>query len=310
MTAPMAADSDEDQPAQPKATNVIPAFVGSVAHPRRDRSMGAILLDAGRITLEEAERILQAQRDQGLRFGDAGKALGLLEHKDIEFALSRQFEYPNLIPGDTKVSEKVVAAFHPSRPQVEALRALRSQLLLRWFDNDPARRALTIVSAASQEGRSYIAANLAVVFSQLAERTLLIDADLRNPCQHELFGVDNRLGLSAVLSGRAGTETVQAIPGLKLSVLPAGAPPPNPQELLARPAFARLLDELATQFDIILLDSPPASLAADAQILTVRTGAALLVARTNATRTWRVQGISDKVLEAKATIVGSVLNDY
>jgi len=306
----MAADSDEDQPAQPKATNVIPAFVGGVAHPRRDRSVGAILLDAGRITLEEAERILQAQRDRGLRFGDAGKALGLLEQKDIEFALSRQFEYPYLVPGDTKVSEKVVAAFHPSRPQVEALRVLRSQLLLRWFDNDPARRALAVISAASKEGRSYIAANLAVVFSQLAERTLLIDADLRNPSQHELFGVDNRLGLSAVLSGRAGLETVQAIPGLKLSVLPAGTPPPNPQELLARPGFARLLDELATQFDIILLDSPPASLAADAQIITVRTGAALLVARTNATRIWRVQGISDRVLEAKATIIGSVLNDY
>jgi protein-tyrosine kinase len=305
----MAPSSDDDQPGE-EVTNVIPAFRGGMAHPRRDRSIGAILLDAGRITLADAERILQLQREKGLRFGDAGKLLELLTEADIAFALSEQFDYPYLQPGQGAVSESVVAAYHPLQPKMEVLRALRNQLILRWFD-DPARKALTIISAARQEGRSFIAANLAVVFSQLGERTLLIDADLRNPCQHSLFGLDNRIGLSAALSGRAGLESALPIPGLhNLFVLPSGALPPNPQELLARRTFAQLLEELATQFDVILLDSPAAGQTADAQILAVRAGAAMVVTRKNTTRTWRLQGISGKVVEAKATIIGAVLNDF
>src|SRR3954463_12662875 len=138
----MSADSEEDRMANGQPTNVIPAFQAAAAHPRREKSMGAILLDAGRITLEDAERILQLQTKEGLLFGDAGKALGLLKQADIDFALSCQFEYPYLIRGQTKVDESLIAAFDPWRPDIEALRALRSQLMLRWFDSDRARRAL------------------------------------------------------------------------------------------------------------------------------------------------------------------------
>jgi chain length determinant protein tyrosine kinase EpsG len=307
---PMAADPEDHDPAD-KLTNVIPAFVGGVVHPRRDRSIGAILLDAGRLSLEDAERILQVHRERGIRFGEAGKALGLIKQADIDFALYQQFDYPYLVPGESKVSPSIVAAFDPSRPEVESLRVLRSQLMLRWFDNTPTRKVLAVISAAPKEGRSFITANLAVVFAQLGERTLLIDGDLRNPVQHSLFGLDNRIGLSAVLSRRAGMEVIEPIKPLRnLFILPAGAPPPNPHELLARRAFSDLLDEASANFDVVLLDSPPASTTADAQILAVRAGAALIVTRKNASRAWRVQGISDKVLEAKATIVGAVLNDY
>ena len=308
-TANMPASSDDENPVE-ETTNVIPAFSG-VVHPRRDQSIGAVLVDAGRLKLEDAERILQLQGEKGLRFGDAGKELGILTDADIAFALSRQFDYPYLHPGKSKISQSVVAAYHPLQPKMEALRALRSQLMIRWFDNEPARRSLAVVSAARGEGRSFIAANLAVVFSQLGERTLLIDADLRNPVQHALFAVDNRVGLSACLSGRGGPDAVMPIPGLRnLFLLPSGTVPPNPQELLARRIFLELLQNLANQFDVILLDSPPAAQTADAQIIAVRAGAAMIVTRKNATRSWRVQGVSDKVLEAKASIVGAVLNDF
>jgi len=306
---PVSADP-EDSPPGPGADNVIPAF-GELAHPRGGRSLGAILLDAGRLSLEDAERIMQLQREKGLRFGDAGKALGILKDADIDFALARQFDCAYLVPGETEVSEALVAAFDPARPELEALRALRSQLMLRWFDNDPSRKSLVVLSAAPKEGRSFIAANLAIVFAQLGTRTLLVDADFRGPSQHQLFSLDNRFGLSAVLTARAGREAIQRISSLKnLFVLPSGTPPPNPLELLARPALVKLLDTLSAEFDVILLDSPPAGLSADAQILAVRAGAALIVTRRNATRAWRVQGVSGKVLEAKATIVGAVLNDY
>jgi protein-tyrosine kinase len=276
-----------------------------------DRTIGAVLVDAGRLRPEEAQQILRLQHEKGLRFGDAGKLLGLLSEADIDFALSRQFDHPYLKRGECGVSEEVIAAYDPFSAHVESIRALRSQLKFRWFDYDPARKALAVVSSARNEGRSFIAANLAVLFAQLGERTLLIDADLRNPRQHRLFGLDNRAGLSAVLSGRGGPETVQRVAPLRhLMVLPAGAPAPNPLELLSRAVFAQLLQQLATQVDVILLDSPAAGQTADAQTIAVRAGAALIVARRNASRLWRIQGISDSVSQAKATIVGAVLNDF
>jgi protein-tyrosine kinase len=276
------------------------------------RSIGAVLVDAGRLKIEDAERILQLQREnKNLLFGDAALQLGVLTQADIDYALSRQFDFPYLQRGETSVSEEVVAAFAPFGPQVEAIRALRSQLMLRWLDSDPAFKALAVVSAARKEGRSFIASNLAVTFSQLGQRTLLIDADLRNPCQHRLFGIDNRVGLSAVLSGRAGPETMQPIPALpSLAVLPAGTLPPNPEELLARPILAELLHQLAPELDVILLDTPAAGETADAQTVAVRAGAALIVARKNAARKWHVQGISESVAEAKVNIVGAVLNSF
>ena len=144
--------------------------------PHAGSSIGAILVDSGKLTIEAAERILRLQKEQGLLFGDAALQLGLLTNEDIQFALARQYDYPYLLKGDGEVSSELVAAFQPFSPQVEALRALRSQLMLRWFTGQQERRALAIVSPARGEGRSYLAANLAVVFSQLGEHTLLIDA--------------------------------------------------------------------------------------------------------------------------------------
>lgn len=293
-------------------SKAIPPLIARPALAYDRRPIGAVLVDAGRLKIQDAERILHLQREnKDLRFGDAALQLGVLTQADIDYALSRQFDFPYLQRGETSVSEEVVAAFAPFGPQVEAIRALRSQLMLRWLDSDPAYKALAVVSAARKEGRSFIASNLAVAFSQLGQRTLLVDADLRNPCQHRLFGIDNRVGLSAVLSGRAGQETVQRIPALpSLSVLPAGALPPNPEELLARPIFVELLHQLAAHLDVILLDTPAAGETADAQTVAVRAGAALIIARKNAARKWRVQGVSESVAQGRVNIVGAVLNCF
>jgi len=276
-----------------------------------ERTIGAILLGAGALTRPDVERILELQREKGGRFGDAGKTLGLLEQRDIDFALSRQFDYPYLRHGESRVSESVVAAYEPASPQVEALRALRSELMLQWFNHDAAHKSLAVLSEARGDGRSHIAANLAVVLSQLGGRTLLIDADLRNASQHALFGLENRVGLSAVLAGRAGAEAVQRVPELgNLSVLPAGVAPPNPQELLARPTFGVLLERLAEHLDFILIDTPPAAESADAQTIAARAGAALFVVRKNHSRLWRMQAIAENVARARTAVLGAVLNDF
>ena len=275
------------------------------------RSIGALLMDAGRITPEAAERILKLQKERNLRFGEAAIELGLLTENDIQHALSRQFEYPYLMPGDDRVSEEVIAAFKPFSHAVERLRALRSQLMLRSLNPDVEDRSLAIVSPENGEGRSYIAANLAVVFSQLGERTLLIDADLRRPRQHQLFCLGNQAGLSAVLSGRAEPESViSRIPNLLgLSVLPAGAVPPNPQELLSRPAFSKLLEYSRQYYDVVLIDTP-AGHTADAETVATRAGAALAISRRNITSSQRLQELVVAIRRSGTPVVGAVLNEF
>ncbi len=274
------------------------------------RSIGAILVDAGRLTPENAERILRLQKEQGKRFGDAAIQLGLLTQDDIRFALSHQFDYPYLPASDTSLGTELVAAYTPYSKVVEQLRALRSQLMLRWFDAEARRKALAIVSPGAGEGRSFIAANLAIVFSQLGERTLLIDADLRKPRQHELFKLGNDDGLSSMLAGRAGPEVVVRVPSLlALSVLPAGPVPPNPQELLGRPGFAELLQSLSLNFDIVIIDTPPGAEYAEAQTIAVRAGAALLLARENRSLMPEVTQLMRNLQQSGATLVGSVIND-
>ena len=291
---------------------VVPAAVPNAAPVRNDRSIGAILIDEGRLKPESAEAILRLQREQGLRFGEAAIKLGLLTQDDIDFAISRQFDYPYLLRGHSGVSEKLIAAYAPFTPQVEALRALRGQLMLRWFDADASHKSLAIVSAERKEGRSFIAANLAIVFSQLGEHTLLVDADMRNPCMHELFGLDNRAGLSALLTGRGGPETIQRIPALRdLSVLPAGAQPPNPSELLARPEFTPLLQrEWANEYDVLIVDTPATANAADAQTISACARGAMIVVRKNVSRLAQVRVIAETAAQTGVTVVGTMLNDY
>lgn len=142
-----------------------------------ERSIGSILVKVGRLSVADTEKIMHFQLERKLRFGDAALALGLLTPADIELALSRQFDYPYLLRGESAISEDVVAAYEPFSERVEALRALRNQLMWRWFESGEGHRALAITSGERADGRSFLAANLAVVFSQQGQRTLLIDAD-------------------------------------------------------------------------------------------------------------------------------------
>lgn len=273
------------------------------------RSIGAILIDAGRLTVANAESILRLQKEQGIRFGDAAIKLRLLDEDDIRFALCCQFDYPYLPSSDDSLSHELVAAYQPFSPVVEHLRALRSQLMLRWFDARADRKTLAIVSPSQGDGRSFIAANLAIVFSQLGERTLLVDADLRAPRQHELFKLGQCAGLSGLLSGRANAETVISVPALiGLSVLPAGPIPPNPQELLGRSVFGDTLRSLARDFDVVIIDTPAAVNYADAQMVAARAGAALMTARKNWSSLSDFTDLAHRLQQSGATLVGSVLN--
>jgi len=291
------------------ATEIVPSL-GRRMPALHGRRIGEILAEAGKLQEEDIQPILDYQLQHSIRFGEAAVRLGLVTESDVRNALSRQFDFPYLAPGTSQVSQEVVAAYHPFGPHAEAMRALRSEIMARWIDHETGGKALAVVSPERGEGRSYVTANLAVTFAQLGKRTLLIDADMRHPRQHLLFGLDIQSGLSAVLTGRGEASSVrQVAPFENLCILPAGVLPPNPQELLVRPDFAWLLREVEKNFDVVLVDTPASGAFADAQAVCTSTRGALVVIRKDHTRPRTVQTLTEKLSTARAFIVGSVLNE-
>jgi receptor protein-tyrosine kinase len=289
-----------------------PIFIANQrSQPQPERSIGRILIDAGRLTQDNAERVLSYQRDQGLHFGEAAIRLGLITREDMRFALANQFEYTYLAPGEKPFQAEVVAAFDAAHPATEAVRALRSQLMLRWINGSKEGKSLAMVSTETGIGRSFITANLAVVFSQLGERTLLIDANLRAPRLHELFQIDNRVGLTSILGDRLETLPLSPLKALPaLSVLTAGPAAPNPQELLSRPTFQAMVHNASSYFDVILIDTPAGSCGSDAQIIAARAGAAVLVTRRDQTRLQETAQFVDLLAQSGVDVVGAVMNEY
>jgi protein-tyrosine kinase len=275
------------------------------------RSIGAILVDAGVITADDAVRIRELQGEQKLRFGEAAVKLGLISEGDMRYALSYQYKYDYLPRASGKhTSKELVAAYKPFSAEVDQLRAIRSQLMLRWFDKSLGRAMLAIVGAERAQGTTYLAANLAVVFAQLGEKTLLIDADMHAPRQHALFQLNNQLGFSSLLAGRSDVasalHTISFMPNL--DVIPAGPVPPNPLELLNRDNLAELLEWAGKTYDIVLIDTSSVSSGADALMVASKVGTALAVARANATKTSAFKNMIADLKRSNITVVGSVLN--
>ena len=286
---------------------VTEAFAADSAAP--EARIGVMLLDSGKLTPEGAERVLRMQKELGIRFGEAAIRLGLISEADVQQVLARQFAYPYLLKGESALSLKLVAAFEPFSAQVESLRAIRSQLMLRWFARG--RRALAIVGAEAKDGASIFASNLAVVFSQLGEQTLLVDANLRCPRQQEVFALKAGRGLSDVLAGRADLDVIARVGALvDLSVMASGTLPPNPQELLSREGFRNLNAQLESRYDVVLYDVPPFASGVDAMAVASRAGGVLLVARKDHTRMAALSHMADQLGEAGAEVVGSVVVDF
>ena len=278
---------------------------------RGDRRIGSILAEEGKLRGGDIEQVMALQHAEGLRFGDAALRLGLITANDLHHAIAKQYDLPHLLPGHENTGSELVVAQEPFHPRAEEMRALRTQLLIRWSKAGVNQRVLAIVSPGAGEGRSYVAANLAVAFSQLGERTLLVDADLRTPRQHLIFNVSDRVGLSAVLSDRADRSAVAPVPEFgPLWLLPAGARPPNPQELLSRLALGVLLHELRNEFDVILFDTPPAKLYADALAVAFRTRSAMVLARKDRTRLEDTKSVIRELSDMDARVVGTVFNDF
>jgi len=277
-----------------------------------ERSIGEIISEANKLSTDQIEQILGYQKDNGVRFGEAAVALGLANADDVLWALAQQFHYPYASEGKNSLNPELVVGASPFTVQAEAFRTIRSHLIMKIYSDEGPRPALAILSPDSGDGKTYFAANLAVAFSQLPGRTLLIDSDMRNPRIHELFNLPSRSGgLSSILSGRAASKVIQSVKELpNLFVLPVGPTPPNPLELLERPALGLLLRELKTKFDRIIVDTPAMSLGTDGPVIAAKCGAALVVARQNQSRVPALQDLVRTVKMSSARLVGAIVNEY
>ena len=278
--------------------------------------MGRLLLAAGKLQARELEQVIRHQAATGLRFGDAARDLGLASRSDIEQALASQFAYPQLSPGESQLSPELFAAFQPDSARAEALRSLRTELLLRYFNPGQAQpteqkqgRQLALLSLEDGCSSALTAANLAISFAQMGLPTLLIDANLRQPQVHQWFALDERRsGLSDLIAGRGRPQPAAIAPLKSLWVMPAGTQAPNPQELLANRQCQEYLSDLSQRFAITLISTAPAAEFSDAQLLAAQAGAALLLVKRDQTRLNPLAQLSANLQALGIRLLGAALH--
>jgi protein-tyrosine kinase len=275
-----------------------------------DRRIGDLLREACKLTDSQIAWILSYHREEGMRFGEAAIELGLARSEDVLWALSQQFHYPYALD-EKNINPELVVAANPFSEEAEAFRELRSQLLMGVLAPDQPRRALAVVSPDVGDGKTYLASNMAVALSQLGGPTLLIDADMRTPRQQEVFGFDApRIGLSGMLTGRTDDHIIQRSPSLpSLYVLPVGAIPPNPLELIQRPAFGLLMQEMIAKFDYVVVDTPAAVHGADSRVIAAACGAVMVIGRRGRSRMKSMNALLAGLAKTHAQLAGVVMNE-
>jgi chain length determinant protein tyrosine kinase EpsG len=279
------------------------------------RSIGEIIQDTRNLSAEQVAKVLEYQRAHGVKFGEAAIALGVATPDDVLRALAKQFNYAYGGADRQRLSPDLVVLNQPFGQQAESVRALRAQVLMRLQRDAEVslkvKRAIAVVSPNAGDGKTFLTANLAVALAQLGGRTLVIDADLRGPRMHEVFKVSNAVGLSGLLSARRGEQVINPVNGVpNLFVLPVGASPPNPLELVEGPAFGMVLREVLTRFDHVIVDTPAAQHGADSAVIAARCGTALVVARRDVNRVDDLHSMVEVLNAASAKIAGIVMNEF
>lgn len=206
---------------------------------------------------------------------------------------------------DAKKRPLIVHA-DPRNPRAESFRSLRTNLQFVNVEGGP--RSFVVSSAGPGEGKSTTTANLAISLAETGASVVLIDGDLRLPRVAEYLGIEGGVGLTDVLVGRAElTDVLQKWGRGKFFVLPAGRIPPNPSELLGSMAMARLLEQLTSQFDYVLIDAPPLLLVTDAAVVSKLTGGAILVAASGSTKKQELAGAVRTLESIGSKLLGVVV---
>ena len=191
---------------------------------------------------------------------------------------------------------------------IESLRSMRTAI---HFALNNARNNVIMISGPAPElGKSFVSTNLAVILAQSNKRVLLIDADLRRGYLHKYFHQDNQAGLAEYLNGQQPlNKIVKTTEVENLSVITCGKSPANPSELLSTERFKDLLEQLATQFDHIIVDTPPILAVTDGIIISQYAGVNLVIARYGKTQIKELELVVNRFEQASVKVTGIILND-
>jgi non-specific protein-tyrosine kinase len=215
---------------------------------------------------------------------------------------------PTVINWKDKAKPSLVSLVEPTSSAAEAYRSLRTSI--QFLAVDSPLHLLQTTSAREEEGKTTTVANLGVAFAAAGERTLIICCDLRRPRIHEFFGLSNEVGLTSLLLGRMPLgEAIQPVPGQELLYLLASGPlPANPSEVLQSKPMARIIEEVRTTVDKVLIDCPPVIPVTDAVALSSAVDATLLVASGKNSHARAVARAVELLEQVNAPLVGTVLN--
>jgi polysaccharide biosynthesis transport protein len=251
----------------------------------------------------------------GLSFGLLlGLAIAFLqEHLDNSVKtpdqIEREFGLPTLgMLGDMREGEdRVISKSRPQAALAEALRMVRASLQFASVDGQ--LQSLLVTSAVPGEGKSTIAANLALVMAQKGLRVVLVDADMRSPRQHRIFELPNTTGLSSVIVGQTTIEDAAYVhPDSNLMILTSGPMPPNPAELLESSRARDLVEQLKASCDMVIFDSPPCTTMVDGSALAAQVDGAILVVRAGHTPRIAVARACQVLRETGTRLLGTILN--
>jgi capsular exopolysaccharide synthesis family protein len=204
--------------------------------------------------------------------------------------------------------DSLIMLSNPHSSNAEAFRVLRTNLLFASVDHQ--LRTLLVTSPTPAEGKSFVSSNLAVAFAQTGKRVILVDADLRKPTLHRVFGLVNNVGVtSALVSGvDAVASSLQPTAIPELRVMTSGPLPPNPSELLSSHRMQELLQHLESHCDLVVIDSPPVVVVSDTAVLASRTDGVLLVFGSDNMRRDLARNTVAALNQVKAFILGAVIN--
>lgn len=208
-----------------------------------------------------------------------------------------------------RASEQLRTALDPRSREAEAYRSIRTNLTYTLGNLEGAKR-LMVTSPGPSDGKSTTAANLAVVFALAGARVVVVDADLRRPSQHRIFGIPNTNGLANILAGGAVglDQAVQRTAHERVWLLASGPIPANPSELLGSGRMEQLLATLEDHFEIIIVDTPPALAVTDAAVVSSNVSATIVVVKHGKTRSAELKHTVQRLAVAGRPIGGVVLN--
>ncbi len=212
------------------------------------------------------------------------------------------------IPGIQQPLDHLIVLKHPRSPLAESFRVLRTNLRFAGIENPSG--VVLVTSANPSEGKTLIAANLAITSAQAGKRVMLLDADLRRATMHHLFGLSNKVGLSNLFLDHppALQDVVQSTSVEGLRIVTSGPQPPNPAEILDSDYMDEILTNLRSQVDLLILDSPPVLAVADSGILGSRCSGAILIIKAGKTRSDACRHALARLAQANVKVLGVVLN--